>query len=587
MAKIYNRALLVAGENKKVGTPVVKIIMLDKDNKVTRATGATTPTDGDAGYAKGCMFVNTAGGVGTTMYINEGSATSADFNIANGTGGGGVATWDALYALDQTLDINGTTLTFDRTTGNGNVQTITNTGGGSGVLLQITNAGTGADISGTSGTWSFSKLGVAVMKSATLAGTAGSDSFTLTAGDMVLSDASLTITDADNAATLSITNNTATTATVFAFAGSGAFTGSTTTSFMTLTASGLTTGTVLYIPVVALTTGKAINIVGTTALTTGILVNIESGTTGTSLTGAGRMFLSNHTGTGTSSGTLNEFKTAAADETILLALTAESLTTGSVLDFGATAALTTGTVIKIAHTTSVIADGGSLLRLSSSSIDTGGATNGTLLDITSTAQLAGTIAKIRSIMVTGTVASIASTGIMTTTGNLLTLTATSATTAAGILRVSAAGLTSGIGAVITAAAATLTTGRYLSLNDGALEVFGIGANGHIHTAQTTAPVMTTNATGISATTIIAGSSDVAGGFTTVGTPASGTVLTCTFHKTYTAAPKAVAITPLNAAAGNPNTVPYVSSITATTFVLTWPAAGTYAATPSYAYMVIA
>ncbi|MFK5283577.1 hypothetical protein ACI3PL_28785, partial [Lacticaseibacillus paracasei] len=80
----------------------------------------------------------------------------------------------------------------------------------------------------------------------------------------------------------------------------------------------------------------------------------------------------------------------------------------------------------------------------------------------------------------------------------------------GLLRVSGTGLTTGLGVQITAAAATLTTGRYISFNDGALEVLGIGANGHIHTTQTTAPTVGTNATGLSAVAVTAGSTDVAG-----------------------------------------------------------------------------
>ena len=42
--------------------------------------GDTVPTDGDAGYAVGCIFIDTGGGVGTTLYVNEGSTTSCDFN---------------------------------------------------------------------------------------------------------------------------------------------------------------------------------------------------------------------------------------------------------------------------------------------------------------------------------------------------------------------------------------------------------------------------------------------------------------------------------------------------------------------------
>lgn len=50
------------------------------DNMKHRDSGTTVPTDGAAGYAKGCLFVKTDGGANTTWYCNEGSATSCDFN---------------------------------------------------------------------------------------------------------------------------------------------------------------------------------------------------------------------------------------------------------------------------------------------------------------------------------------------------------------------------------------------------------------------------------------------------------------------------------------------------------------------------
>ena len=37
---------------------------------VLRASGATNPS-AVAGYAKGCIFINTAGGAKTTFYVNE------------------------------------------------------------------------------------------------------------------------------------------------------------------------------------------------------------------------------------------------------------------------------------------------------------------------------------------------------------------------------------------------------------------------------------------------------------------------------------------------------------------------------------
>lgn len=44
------------------------------------ARGTTVPADASTGYAKGCIFIKTDGGVGSTFYVNEGSVTSADFN---------------------------------------------------------------------------------------------------------------------------------------------------------------------------------------------------------------------------------------------------------------------------------------------------------------------------------------------------------------------------------------------------------------------------------------------------------------------------------------------------------------------------
>lgn len=252
--------------------------------------------------------------------------------------------------------------------------------------------------------------------------------------------------------------------------------------------------------------------------------------------------------------------TAATDSTTTtttsLSLTQNGVTTGKGL-LQTMNGLTTGFGHSITHTTAVIANGGSLLNLSSTSVDTS-TTTGILQNLSSTASAAGT----QSLL---------------TASGLTTGIADSIVVAA---------LTSGIGHKVTATAAALTTGRYYSANDGSLEVFGIGANGHIHTTQTTAPTIGTNATGISAVAVTAGSTDVCGTVTTTGTPQSGTVLTLTFNKTYTVAPKFVAYSPANAAAGGINTMPIITT-TATTIVFTWPGSGVYAATPSFTYLVVA
>ena len=71
---------------------------------------------------------------------------------------------------------------------------------------------------------------------------------------------------------------------MFVFAGSGAFTGSTTTSWMTITPSGLTSGTGVYLPLAAITTGMGLNIAGSTTLTSGSLVSISSSATAATCT---------------------------------------------------------------------------------------------------------------------------------------------------------------------------------------------------------------------------------------------------------------------------------------------------------------
>jgi hypothetical protein len=44
------------------------------------ASGTTVPADGTAGYQTGCIFQHTDGGAGTALYVNEGTASSCDFD---------------------------------------------------------------------------------------------------------------------------------------------------------------------------------------------------------------------------------------------------------------------------------------------------------------------------------------------------------------------------------------------------------------------------------------------------------------------------------------------------------------------------
>lgn len=232
----------------------------------------TAPTDTKANM-RGLCFVG-----GSLKYWNGSSFASI-------SGSGGVSTWDELYDSDKTLTLDDGTMTFllTKTTGNG----ITFSGGAAatGAPVAISNAGSGADILGTSSTWQVSKagaatfasvvaesltaaanltidatgsgtitiagtstgaitlgasVGIAASKTLTLTGADGSTIVTVTAGDVVVSNGSLALTDTDNAGSFTITNNTISTATLATFTANAVTSG--TMLALVTTASGFVGG---------------------------------------------------------------------------------------------------------------------------------------------------------------------------------------------------------------------------------------------------------------------------------------------------------------------------------------------------------
>jgi hypothetical protein len=471
------------------------------------------------------------------LYVDSGVLKfdngSTTYNLLT-TAGGGISSWDGLYASDTTLTINGSSLTFNGTHASNDVLTIT--GAGTGAAIQITNSSTGADISGTSATWSVSAAGVAVLTAitgcdtltaaanmaidatgagtitlagtstgaivlttavtattsititgsadtdvftitngdvaisagqititeddtttyalnitssgttggamyvtandlangyaviidsdnsasfgtggffscydgtstvfsiarygaVTIAGTAeGTDSltltkgdlkltdgalvitagaFTYTAGDMTMSDGSLAITDADNAATFSVTNDTATTASVIALAGSGVFTGTTTASWMTITPSGLTTGTGVYAVGAGLTQGKLMHLTTDATMTSGTILYVQN-TGADSACTSGTVATFDHTATQiasavnktgsvvsiTSNRTVNTGGTTADDFDLLSVVKATTRTAGTAATAGSALYVevqTTGTVTETSNGIELVMDSG-------------------------------------------------------------------------------------------------------------------------------------------------------------------------------------------------------------------------------------
>ncbi len=193
---------------------------------------------------------------GQITYVNgtgfRGYGESGVFTFGSG-GGGAVGTWDELYAADESLTVSGGSMTF---AGTADVDVVTIAGNAdvdAGALLQFASTGDAKDVQGTGDTWNISKTGyftgVRVFASgyvstasaadltlhtnsgtnsskivitddsngditATLNGTGAfkitgtteaNNGLEVDTGDVAIADGSLSITDDDNADTLTLT----------------------------------------------------------------------------------------------------------------------------------------------------------------------------------------------------------------------------------------------------------------------------------------------------------------------------------------------------------------------------------------------
>lgn len=350
------------------------------------------------------------------------------------------------------------------------------------------------------------------------------------------------------------------------------------------------------------TVESALPVVSSAGMNTNQNINFNSGSNtcdlpasttlnGVAISAQGNISGSNTTGATFSVTNSGVYTGVGADQVI-----ANSATTG-VASLIQANGLTTGTGLSISSTGTLTGAGSGLSVTANSATTTNGLiqvsgtglTSGVGVLVTGGTSMTSASALFNANLGAATAGSgfdATTTGVYTDTTGLFSLTANSATTGS-LSVINGLGLTSGKGIVVNATAATLTTGFYFAANDAALNVFTVGANGHLTSNQTTAPtIAVTTQNGITAAAITAGSTDTCGTITTTGTNnnAGNTVLTVTFNKTYTVAPKAVIITEVNNSAG-------IASIfvttTATTFVLNIIASATSGATPSWTYTVIA
>lgn len=76
MPKIFNRAILVAGEITYKGGVGITIVELDGSGNITRGRSTVTPPDGQKGFAVGCEIWDTAA---KKLYKNGGTISSSTF----------------------------------------------------------------------------------------------------------------------------------------------------------------------------------------------------------------------------------------------------------------------------------------------------------------------------------------------------------------------------------------------------------------------------------------------------------------------------------------------------------------------------
>lgn len=218
--------------------------------------------------------------------------------------------------------------------------------------------------------------------------------------------------------------------------------------------------------------GDALQITGNGLVAgTSTLINLIHGT---SVLGAGNSMLritSTGSDTGTTTGCLVDLASSAATAGTLMLITSATLATGKALVMDLNG-LTTGMGLSIAHTTSVIANGGSLMSLSSTSVDTS-TTTGCVLNLI---------------------------GSGSTSGTQVLATFAALTDGKG-LRMVANALTSGIMLDLESSDAGFA-GNYIRCYDGAAVDFSVGEDGRLVIA---------GAAGIAAVTVTAGDITTADG----------------------------------------------------------------------------
>lgn len=424
------------------------------------------------------------------------------------------------HSLNDAYD-DGSTITVDDLT-------VTLSANISSAALTISQAGSGGDILGTSSTWSISNAGAVIATAlrfqdnelitfgtgadatigwngsllnvaglvdfdnnvttqgtltvgttATITGAGGSDALTITAGEFQVSDGSVNIVDADNANTVTITNNT-------------------------VTDNAATTGGILEIRSTSMTTGAALNIELTEAQLNGGQYLRCYDTTGTedvfTLNENGAITIIGNT-SGTDSITLTAGDITMTSGHLEMTVGDATLADGSVNITDADNAASLQVTNNTATTTAAIVDisstsitTGALMRLNANTVTH----DGEILELINAGDTTSTAAGL----------SITMPDITTGAARGIDIVMVGATTTVKGISVTMDAITDGDMLYLDAGGGTLSsTGFYINCNDDNAADFTVGNNG--------ATVITGSASGTDALTLTAGDITVTSGDVTM------------------------------------------------------------------------
>ena len=410
-------------------------------------TGTTiTSTTGDIAWAlrdnrSAALSIGASGDTNIMVIDTSNAAPLVVFNDGISMTDGNATFISTSNTVTNVLVTNNTLTTFGANASSAGMVCLRSTSLTTGSLLQLqlsdtANAGgfylTCRESVGGTNDFTIGENGVVV-----LAGTASTTSFTMSLGNLVLTDGTIGVTSTGTADVVSVTANSILTNNALIVQGSGTFTGTTTGAFVYISPTGLTSGTALGVTAVLADTSVGVVDIATAGLTSGTALRI---TTATAAFTTGGKMIELTSAAAVAGNHLTATTTGAYTGTGMILVTAGAATTGILVSLVSTTGLTSGSLLRATTSTAgALATNGAISLSATGAFTSTSATDGGFVEVKANTTTAGTVVNV------------VATGLTTGVGLILS-NGTSAMTTGSLLRVDA----SGTGAIATNGLVSLT-----------------------------------------------------------------------------------------------------------------------------------